>query len=237
MQDYNKRKNDLLHEKIRNNLPLEITEEEISKLKNNWPIQKIIGFVEMQNIKIFVNKKVLIPRYETEEVVLEAYKFINKETKVLDLCCGSGFIGLAIKKNTNAKKVVLSDIDKEALEQSYENAKFNNLEVEIIESDLFSNINETFDVIISNPPYLPYGEKIEKSVLNFEPHHALFADNYGNWFYEKILQESKQRLNNNGVIIFEISPHQLTFFKNKKCTILLDINKKERIVIIKKENI
>ncbi|MBN3534505.1 peptide chain release factor N(5)-glutamine methyltransferase [Mycoplasma procyoni] len=243
MQDYNKRKNELLHEKVRYSLPLEISKQEEELLKTDTPIQKIISFVEMQNVKINVNHKVLIPRYETEEVILEAYKYINKESKVLDLCCGSGFIGIVISKNTGCS-VVFGDIDDQAIEQTKENALQNKIEnYQVFKSDLFTQIpKQKFDLIISNPPYIPENITLDSSVLNHEPHHALFAKNNGNYFYQKIVEQACEYLNKNGALIFEISHWNLDFFnslkdnKNLSIEIKNDINQKERIAIIRFNN-
>lgn len=223
----------LLREKQRYNLPLKITASEFELLKLDTPVQKIIGYIIMQDVTIFLQEKVLIPRYETEEVILKAFEFINKDSYVLDLCCGSGIIGLAIAKKTKAK-VVLSDIDINAVKQANFNAHYNDLDVEIIVSDLFTNLQGKFDVIVSNPPYIPEEIILPKSVSKHEPHHALFAPNKGNWFYRKILQKAPTFLKSGGVIIFEISPWNLEFFNEvKNCQIFKDINQKERIAVIK----
>ena len=161
-----------------------VSDHEVKRLSLGEPIQKIIGFIHFDDVKIFVNRKVLIPRYETEEVVHEALKYIKGTSRVLDLCTGSGYIGLTIKKKAQAE-VVMSDIDEEAIIQSNENADYNNLDVEIIKSDLFENIEGKFDVIVSNPPYIPTGNELSKSVTEHEPHHALFAGEDGNELYEK----------------------------------------------------
>lgn len=233
------RKLALLKEKQRNNLELNINKKEEKLLKTNIPIQKIIGFVMMQNLTININKKVLIPRYETEELILQAYKFINKNSSVLDLGCGSGFIGLSIAKNTQAKEVILSDIDSQAILQTKINAKLNNLKVKIIKSDLFENLkNYKFDVIISNPPYLDFeSSNLDSSVLDYEPWNALFAKRKGNYFYKKILEEYKLYLNKKGVILFEIDQTNLKFFKkyHPEFKIIYDINKKVRIAVYESE--
>ncbi|MGY6172580.1 peptide chain release factor N(5)-glutamine methyltransferase [Candidatus Mycoplasma pogonae] len=223
----------LLKEKQRYNLPLEVSQQELKLLAKDTPVQKIIGYIEMQNVVINLQHQVLIPRYETEEVILKALEYIRPGAEVLDLCCGSGFIGLALAKNSLASKVILSDIDPEAIAQSQYNADLNYLNVEIIHSDLFANINQKFDVIVSNPPYIPNGIKLSASVLNFEPHHALFASENGNYFYQKIISQANQYLKPGGLIIFEISHWNLAFFKNiSNCQIFKDINDKPRIAVV-----
>ncbi|VEU59692.1 peptide chain release factor N(5)-glutamine methyltransferase [Mesomycoplasma neurolyticum] len=237
MQDYKIRKDALLHEKLRNNLPLTISNKEEKLLNSDIPIQKIIGFVEMQNVKIQVNRHVLIPRYETEELILKTYEFVNKNSYVLDLCSGSGFIGIAIAKNKKCN-VVLSDIDYEAISQSHINKIINQVDnIEIITSDLFENLGQKkFDVIVSNPPYLQKQYTINISVLNHEPKKALFADDKGNYFYKKIINLAPFFLKPKGILIFEISPSNVFFFKALtylNIEIHKDINGKERIVVIK----
>ncbi|UVD81536.1 peptide chain release factor N(5)-glutamine methyltransferase [Mycoplasma iguanae] len=224
----------LLREKKRYNLVQTVSEQEKILLNQGMPVQKIIGYIEMQDVRIYLQYKVLIPRYETEEVILKALEYINVNSEVLDLCAGSGFIGLAIKKKTNAH-LTLSDIDAEAIKQMQFNAKYNNLKVKIIQSDLFLNLPEKkYDVIVSNPPYIPQGMSLDKSIIDYEPLHALFAKNQGNYFYQKILQEAPKYLNKNGVIIFEIADWNVDFFKTiKGVEIFRDINQKQRIAVVK----
>ncbi len=206
----------------------EESQEEIKQVLSGKPMHKVLGHINMTDLKIFVKENVLIPRYETEELVLLAAKHISKNMKVLDLCTGSGYIGLAIKKITGAK-VVASDISKSALNQAKENKKLNNLDIKIIESDLFKNIKGRFDVIISNPPYIPTVNQISNSVLNYEPHDALFGGKDGNDFYRKICNEYSKYLNPGGKIFFEISIDNKNYLEQKGFTIVNDINGKPRI--------
>ncbi len=124
----------LLREKQRYNLPLFISKQEEKLLRKNCPVQKIIGYQILQDVHIDLSYNILIPRYETEELILESYKYINKDSKVLDLGCGSGFIGLAIKKNINCY-VDMVDISNAAIKQTKKNAKLNNLEVNVFKSN------------------------------------------------------------------------------------------------------
>lgn len=220
----------LLQEKRRYNLPEQVSEEEKAQLKANMPIQKIMGFINFDNLVIKVDRQVLIPRYETEEVILKACEYINANSKVLDLGCGSGYIGLSIKQKTNAD-VTLSDIDPEAILQSQINATLNKLKVQIIQSDLFTNIDDKFDVIICNPPYIPQNTNLAPSVLNYEPHHALFGGKDGNDFYRKILKKVHHYLKKDGILVLEISPDNSKFLRQKGFRIFLDINNKKRIAV------
>lgn len=223
----------LLNEKRKYGIKEEITKDEIKKLSLNMPVQKIIGYIEMANVTIDLSKNVLIPRYETEELIFLVIDIIkkNKYKKILDLCCGSGFIGIAIKKYfQNEVEVVQLDIDDEAIKQSKINAKLNKVQTKIIKSNMFENINEKFDLIVSNPPYLLKSEKkyMSESVLNHEPLHALFANKKGLEFYEIIEKHLPSFLNKNGFICLEINPINSSWFINKNYKIIKDINQKER---------
>ncbi|UUD36434.1 peptide chain release factor N(5)-glutamine methyltransferase [Mycoplasmopsis citelli] len=235
-------KEDLLLEKRRYNLPLEISKNEEKMLKLGYPVQKIIGYVDLANVRIDVSQKVLIPRYETEELIFYALQWIKKYkfVKILDLCSGSGFIGIALKKNNPSLTVTCVDIDNEAIASSQQNAKLNSVNIEIIQSDLFENVNDKYDLIISNPPYLSNEEILNQSVLDFEPHLALFAQDNGLFFYKQILKDGWKYLNQNGMIMFEINPFQSEFWVNMKkvfnIKIIKDISGKERFVIVWQKN-
>lgn len=186
-------------------------EEAIERYKNGEPVQYIIGDVNFYGNTIKVNKNVLIPRYETEELVEKTIKKIknkfNKKIDVLDLCTGSGCIAITIKKEINSN-VIATDISSDALEVAKENINLNNVDVKLINSDLFNNIDGKFDCIISNPPYISYDEEIDEIVKNNEPNIALYAPNNGLYFYEEILKNIKKYLNDEFIIAFEIGYKQ-----------------------------
>lgn len=221
---------DLKHYQKIHHLNQTVNNFDIEKLKIGTPIQKIVGFINFDNLQINIRQKVFIPRFETEEVMLEAIKYIKKKSKVLDLCCGSGYIGLSIKQKVNCD-VTLSDIDEQAIIQTLENKLLNNLNVKVIKSNMFEKITGKFDIIISNPPYIPNKTKLSPSVLNFEPHHALFGGTDGNDFYRIIVQNAPEYLKKNGWLILEISSDNVKFLKFHNFKILNDINKKPRIAI------
>lgn len=225
-------KKHLLHQKRIHNLPEVISLEEEKMLAAGVPIQKIIGFIDFDDLKINVDHEVLIPRYETQEVLMEALKYVKKDSKVLDLCCGSGYIGLSIKQKTGAD-VTLSDLSDEAIKQTTENAKMNNLEVKVIKSDLFESIGSKFDLIVSNPPYIPNKNILDESVTKHEPHMALFGGEDGNDFYKRIIEKAPEYLNEGGHLVFEISPDNLEYIKSEGFEIFKDINGKERIAVKK----
>lgn len=224
--------NELLRQKRIHGLKETISKEEEKLLIQGMPIQKIIGFINFDDVKININRNVLIPRYETEEVVEAAMKYIHEKSRVLDLCTGSGYIGLTIKKKKNAN-VVMSDLSDEAIKQAEENAKLNKLNVKIIKSDMFKNIDGKFDVIISNPPYIPQKIILPDSVIKYEPHNALFAGDDGNDFYKIIVKNAQKYLNKNGVIILEIAEDNREYLSSNGYEIFKDINDKNRIAIKK----
>ena len=185
--------------------------ENINKIVNERisgrPLWYCVGDANFYGYTIKVDERVLIPRPETELLVLNAIKHINKESKVLDLCTGSGAIAIAVKKESGAT-VTAIDISKVALDLAKENAKINGAEIEFIESDLFEKIaseNRKFDVIISNPPYIKSEDinTLQVEVKEFEPKIALDGGVDGYDFYRIISLNAKRYLNDNGVLLLE----------------------------------
>ncbi|MBQ0099860.1 MAG: peptide chain release factor N(5)-glutamine methyltransferase, partial [Firmicutes bacterium] len=183
------------------------------------------------------DERVLIPRPETEILILEAKKYITTNSKVLDLCTGSGALAIAISKECNIK-VKASDISYEAITLAKENALMNNAEVDFIESDLFSNLKEEkFDVIVSNPPYIKSDDidNLQKEVKDFEPRVALDGGVDGLDFYRKIANEAKKHLNKDGVLLLECGISQAEEIKTmfdgySKIEIIKDLEKIDRVV-------
>lgn len=180
----------------------------MSLLEKDYPVQYIIGYVDFYGLKINVNEFTLIPRYETEyliELTLKEIKKLNLDNpKILDLCTGSGAIGLTLKSLLPSSEVTLSDISKDALMVANKNKNELNLDVNIIESDLFKNIQGKFDIIISNPPYVMTNETLPKDVL-YEPHLALYSGPKGIDHIEEIFKNIKSHLNNKYLIALEIN--------------------------------
>lgn len=181
----------------------------IESLKENKPIQYVIGNVNFYGNKFLVNENVLIPRFETEELVENTLNYIdelfpNKKLKVIDLGTGSGCIGITLKLKKPALDVTLLDISPKALEVAKKNAINLNAEVTLIQNDMLENINEKYDIIISNPPYIKENEEIEDIVKNNEPHLALYAGKDGLDCYRKILKQAQNNLNQEFLIAFEI---------------------------------
>ena len=236
------------------NLALELTEEDEQKyfqlinkhIKDDTPLSHLVGFEYFYDRKFKVTSDVLSPRMETEELiykVIEYIKSINKNNiKILDLCTGSGIIGITLRKELESKslEVVASDISEEALKVAKENAIMNEAEVKFIQSDIFENINEKFDIIVSNPPYIAYNDKVtmEDNVLNYDPHLALFAEEDGMYFYREIVENAKEYLEEDGLVFFEIGYDQrekilkLANENGFKAEVYKDINGRDRMAIL-----
>lgn len=211
--------------------------------RNNIPVQYITNSANFYGIDLYVNENVLIPRFETEELVENTLQYLNKKfvnPKVLDLCCGSGAIGIAIKMKLPSSRVSMSDISPKALEVSNINKNKYNLDIQVIESDLFKNINEKFDCIISNPPYIKEGEEIEDIVKNNEPSLALYGGKDGLYYYENILKNVKDYLNPHFLIAFEIGASEKDaiidiinkYLDNVEITCKKDLSSRDRMIFI-----
>ena len=210
-------------------------------------IDNIFGFTEFYGLRFDVNKKVLTPRMETEilvETVLKVAK-PNEKTKILDLGTGSGAIAVALAKNCDASITAL-DISKSALAIAESNAKKNGVEIEFLHSNLFDNLKRKrkFDIIVSNPPYIPTQEieKLDRNVRDFDPHIALDGGEDGLDFYRKIVEQSVFRLNDGGYIFFEVGKGQAKSVKQflkdaqfEEIKIVKDYSKIERVVYGKRK--
>ncbi len=171
--------------------------------EKNLPVQYLLGVQNFYGYDFKVNQNVLIPRFTTE-LLIDLAKTLSFNS-VLDMCTGTGCIGLTLKKEMSTTKVVLSDISKKALKVAKQNAKKLHADAEFIQSDLFEKISGKFDLITANPPYLNKGEYVSKNV-NFEPKIALYAENNGFAIIKKILLDFPKYLNPGGHLILEVSP-------------------------------
>ena len=225
-------------------LPKHKLEKGLKKLEKGLPTQYIVGNVSFYGYNINVNKNVLIPRFETEELVENTLKYINKYFKgnidVLEIGTGSGCISIALKKENNALNITATDISKKALKVAKNNAKENNVDIKFIHTNIYKSINKKFDVIISNPPYISYDEEIMDVVKNNEPHLALYAPNNGLYFYEEILKNISNILKDKYLIAFEIGEKQAKeiekiknkYLKNAKFIVKKDMQHRDRMIFI-----
>lgn len=221
-------------------------EEGIKKLRSGVPVQYIVGNVNFYGFTFSVNEHVLIPRFETEELVSRTIKYIqdhwDKTVSILDIGTGSGCIAVTLSKELSCE-VDASDISKEALEVAKKNNEDLKGNVTFIESDMLNDIQKKYDVIISNPPYIAYDEEIMDIVKNNEPHLALYAEDNGLYFYKEILQNASKNLNEKHLIAFEIGASQgeelstfsKNYFPNSKIWVEKDLAGFDRFLFIYSE--
>ena len=219
----------------------------LKALSENRPIQYVIGHVNFYGLKFKINENVLIPRFETEELVENIKNYLEKKNitnpKILDLGCGSGVIGLTLKHFFPNSLVTLVDISEEALKVAESNAKNLGLDVNFIKSDWFSNVPlDKYDVIVSNPPYIMTDEEIEEIVKNNEPAIALYGGSDGLDCYRSILKDINKYLKDDYLIAFEIGYLEGEKLKeliketipNSKVTIKKDLSAKDRMLFVEK---
>ena len=215
-------------------------EEGIKKLEQGIPVQYIVGNVEFYGNIIEVNENVLIPRFETEELVDRVIKRLKNKNNldIVDLGTGSGCIAISLAENLNGN-VDAVDISKDALEVAKKNAINNNVNINFYLGDMLNPLNKKYDLIISNPPYIAYDEEIMDIVKNNEPHLALYADNEGLYYYEQILKNVKDYLKKDYLIAFEIGYKQAKKIEllshqylNCSVTIEKDLYGKDRYIFI-----
>ncbi len=228
---------------------VELFEQGIKRILNDEPLNYVLGFSWFCGNKFIVNENVLVPRYETEELVYNVLGYIderyeNKKTVTLvDVGTGSGAIAISLKNEEEKLQVWASDISENALVVAKENAKVNNADVTFMSGDMlkpFISKGMKFDVIVSNPPYIPDSEILETSVVEFEPNVALFGGSDGLKFYQMIMQDAHKLLNENGMLAFEIGWDQKdrlenmarNYFPDAKVETLTDINGKDRMLFI-----
>ena len=216
---------------------------QVSLIKEKNPIQYVIGNVNFYGNIFKVNENVLIPRFETEELVENTINYINqyfsKPVKVIDLGCGSGAIGLSIKKKVLDVDVTLLDISREALTVAQENANSLGLDVRFIQSDMWDKVDDKYDVIISNPPYIRNDEEIEDIVRDNEPHIALYGGNDGLMMYRKIRKDILSHANDKFLLALEIGDLQredvtkiFSDIENVKIVCKKDLQGRDRMVFV-----
>lgn len=184
-------------------------EQALERREKHIPLEYITNETEFMGLPFYVDENVLIPRQDTECLVEEVLK-ISEGKDVLDLCTGSGCIGISLAVLGKCRSVTLSDISAEALAVAEKNAGTNHADVTVLESDLFKNIDRKFDVIVSNPPYIRTEEigKLMPEVRDYEPRLALDGREDGLLFYRSIIRESSRFLRPGGALCFEIGYNQ-----------------------------
>lgn len=195
----------------------EVSEQDINKClaiaqkrSQHMPLQYILGNQEFMGLQFKVTPDVLIPRQDTEGLVEEVLKLVKPGMKVLDMCTGSGCIAVSIAKFAQNVQVSAVDISPKALEVARENAAANQVQINFIESDMFTEIREKYDMIISNPPYIKSQvvTTLMPEVRDYEPHLALDGKEDGLFFYRKLANESGNFLTPGGMLCLEIGYDQ-----------------------------
>lgn len=215
----------------------------LNKIIKGLPIQYITKKQEFMGLDFFVDENVLIPQPDTEilvEEVLKISKLFNKKINILDLCTGSGSIAVSLAKYIKDVNIIATDISKNAIEIAEKNAIKNNVEnkIKFVVSDMFKNIENKFDIIVSNPPYIETKEieKLSKEVKN-EPIIALDGGNDGIKYYKIIADNYNKFLNIGGYLLLEIGYNQgesvSKLFKNSE--IKKDLSGNNRVILVKKE--
>lgn len=219
-------------------------EEAIKRLQDGEPVQYIVGHVDFYGYNFMVNKNVLIPRFETEELIEKTLKLLklylpNKKYDIVDLGTGSGCIAITLKKMLDSN-IDAVDISNKALEVAKQNALNNNVDINFINGDMLNPLNKKYDLIISNPPYISESEEIMEIVKNNEPEIALYAKNDGLYYYFEIIKNAKKYLNEKSIIAFEIGATQakkikdfaLDYFPESEVIIEKDLTGVDRFIFI-----
>jgi len=215
-------------------------------IKEDVPLSHLVGFEYFYDRKFKVTKDVLSPRMETEELIYRVVEYVKStkknNLKILDLCTGSGIIAITLKKELSqfSIDVVASDISAEAIKVAKENTQSHDATIKFIQSDIFDNIADKFDIIVSNPPYIDRKDEVtmQDNVLKYDPHLALFAEEEGMYFYRKIIEQANDYLNENGVIFFEIGYDQkdkiikLADLNGYSAEVYKDINGRDRMAFL-----
>ena len=240
----------LFSNKLSEQLSKEIEEKYFSliekHIREDVPLSHLVGFEYFYDRKFKVTKDVLSPRLETEELIYKVVEYVKatkkNNLKILDLCTGSGIIAITLKKELDQLliDVLASYISEEAIKVAKENAQFHDATIKFIQSDIFDNIDEKFDIIVSNPPYIDRKDEVtmQDNVLKYDPHLALFAEEEGMYFYRNIVEKASSYLNDNGVIFFEIGYDQkdkiitLADMNGYSAEVYKDINGRDRMAFL-----
>ena len=225
---------------------VDLYKKEVLALEEGRPLQYVIGSVNFFGNRYYIDQRVLIPRFETEELVENTIKYVKDNFKepidIVDLGCGSGVIGLTLEKKISTNSVDLIDISKEALEVTKINCDNLDSNANLIENNFLDNIDKKYDLIISNPPYISTNEEIEDIVKDNEPPIALYAGEEGLDCYRKILSQVKNNMKDKCLIAFEIGCNQgekITKLVNEylddvKVEIKKDLSDRDRMLFVLK---
>lgn len=182
----------------------------IDMRRRHIPLQHILGYQEFMGLKFKVTPDVLIPRQDTETLVEEVMRYLHDGMHILDMCTGSGCILLSLLRYSNDCVGVGCDLSEKALKVARENARELLLEAKFVQSDLFENVCGKYEIIVSNPPYIPSGEisTLMEEVKNHDPLLALDGREDGLYFYREIIKKASQYLHPGGMLFFEIGCSQ-----------------------------
>lgn len=232
-------------EYLKKYLPEDKLEAGIKRLEKGEPVQYIVGNVDFYGLTINVNPCVLIPRFETEELVSKTIEYIKKyfdhPIKAVDLGTGSGCIAITLKKKIgNYIDMSAVDISNDALNVAKDNALNNAVDINFYHGDMLEPLEEKYDLIISNPPYIRRDEEIMKIVKDNEPSIALYAGNDGLENYEKILSNANKYLNDKSMMAFEIGWYQADkvvalakqYFPEAIINVEKDMQERDRFIFI-----
>ena len=220
---------------------LEQLESWALRRESREPLQWILGSTEFYGLNIHVRSGVLIPRPETErlvELALGRLRVMPGSPRVLDLGCGTGAIALCIKSELPRARVLASDINPEAVQLALENASRLGLEVEVIETNLFDGIEGRFDLIVSNPPYLPeFDAATLEPEVQREPANALFSGADGLDLARMLVRTARERLGLNGWLLLELDPRNAPVMRQEledfgwRARLEADLIGRERFVV------
>ena len=215
-------------------------------LEENIPVQQIIGYVYFYGYKFLVKNTALIPRFETEELVANTLYYYDeffdgKEVDVVDVGTGSGCLAIALAKEESKMSLTATDISVEALDLAKENALNLEAKVDFIQGDMLKPLfGKKFDILVSNPPYIPNKEEVDSIIYDNEPHIALFGGEDGLDFYRQILKDANQILKEKAMIAFEHAYDKMeelqkiakNYFPDARVITLKDMQKKDRMTFI-----
>ncbi|HPW53551.1 MAG TPA: peptide chain release factor N(5)-glutamine methyltransferase [Erysipelotrichaceae bacterium] len=224
-------------------------QEGLKRLLNQEPLQYILGYHKFYGYKILVSPDCLIPRYETEELVanvLADCDYYFKDYPVIDIAdigTGSGAIAIALKKEENRLNMIATDISDKALDMARKNCENNDCEITFMQGDMLKPLIEDrikLDVLVCNPPYIPDKQKVEESVISYEPHLALFGGEDGLDFYRRVFENAHKVIRDKSFMAFEIGSNEREtleklvkeHFPDSRYEVLKDLNGKDRMLFI-----